>query len=461
MSRQTRPQVHYTARATWLNDPNGLIHHEGVWHLFYQSNPHGNVWGNISWGHAVSSDLLHWEEIDVALTATEEVHYFSGSCVFDRDNTSGFGRNGVAPLVAVFTEHYMEVSPRFGTQAQGLAYSLDGGHSFTPYAHNPVLSRDSSDFRDPKVSWVADFGYWLMVAVEATQNIVTFYRSDNLVDWTLLSEFGPANAKAPTWECPDLFPLHVDGTGEKKWVLVVSVNPGALYGGSGVQYFVGDFDGTTFTAPTTDSTDHRDYNWVDHGADYYAPVTFNDTPDGRRIAIGWMNNWSYAGAIPTDPWRGSMSIPRELSLVEQDGRLTLRQRPVRELDAAASTPLDITDSDGRPTVPIGGAGLIDLRVTGDATVGLGAATLTYAGGLLTLTRNDSSAINHPEHSTPQWTKVTPVSETLDLSVLVDAGSVEVSAADGRFWLTSLVDPAEEIRVTLSPGVAVERAVRVR
>lgn len=453
-----RPHVHYTARSTWLNDPNGLIHHEGRWHLFYQSNPFGDRWGNMSWGHAVSRDLLHWEELDVALLATDEIHYFSGSCVYDRHNTSGLGRDGIAPLVAVFTEHYTEASPRFGTQAQGIAYSLDGGLTFTRYQGNPVLCRGSSDFRDPKVSWVEPFGFWLMAAVEATQNIVTLYRSDNLLDWELLSEFGPANATAPTWECPDLFPLQVEDTGETKWVLIVSINPGGLYGGSSVQYFVGDFDGTTFTAPRADTSHPRDFQWLDHGADFYAPVTFNDAPDGRRVAMGWMSNWAYADSTPTKPWRGAMAIPRELSLLEENGRFVVRQRPIPELHALldeTETPVPTESRACAAVAAVFGAGVIDLVVPTDGRTALtvGAAEVRIDDGRVEVHRHPEANLP-PEFGSIQWVDIPQLGSTLDLAIVVDAGSIEVFVDHGRRTITSLAyHPANEIEVAVTSGTA--------
>ncbi len=457
MSQTARPRIHYTARSTWLNDPNGLIHRDGEWHLYYQTNPYGNAWGSLSWGHAVSRDLVFWDEQDVALRATDEVHYFSGSCVDDRANTSGLGRGGVAPLVAVFTEHYTEASSRFGTQAQGVAYSLDRGRTFTRYPGNPVLCRHSPDFRDPKVTWVEPFGYWLMTAVEATQNVVTFYRSENLLDWTLLSEFGPANATAPTWECPDLFPLVVEGTDTVKWVLIVSVNPGGLYGGSGVQYFVGEFDGVTFTAAVVDSLDPRRYHWLDHGTDFYAAVTFNDAPAGRRVAIGWMSNWAYAQVTPTSPWRGAMAIPRELRLVADGDRYLLCQQPVPELSAVMAGDAGSKSSpEGCGPTTIVGAAVFDAYLPCPSVLGIGTATLTYDAGRLTIDRSGSDdPAFHEAYVTPQWVCVESERNPLPITIVADAGSIEVFVDGGRYALSSLVFPASDmIEITTSPGVEV-------
>jgi fructan beta-fructosidase len=256
---QYRPAIHYTPQQNWMNDPNGMVFHKGVYHLYYQHNPSGNTWGNMSWGHATSTDLTHWKEQPLAIPTDDQQDIFSGSVVVDKDNTSGFGTVENPPLVAVFTSAYKDASPLKGLQAQSLAYSLDDGQTWTKYAANPVLNRNSANFRDPKVFWYdapGGGGYWVMAAVEATEHKVLLYKSANLRDWSLLSEFGPANATGGLWECPDLFPLAVDGDpANVKWVMVVNVNPGGVAGGSAGQYFVGDFDGTTFTSQTTEASD--------------------------------------------------------------------------------------------------------------------------------------------------------------------------------------------------------------
>jgi levanase len=250
-----RPAFHYTPEKNWMNDPNGMVFHKGVYHLYYQHNPSGNTWGNMSWGHATSKDLVHWEEQPLAISTDAQQDIFSGSVVVDKDNTSGFGTKENPPLIAIFTSAYKDASPHRGLQAQSLAYSLDDGQTWTQYDQNPVLDRNSANFRDPKVFWFnqpGGGGYWVMTAVEAADHKVVLYKSTNLKDWTPLSEFGPANATGGLWECPDLFPLAVDGDMNNiKWVMVVNINPGGVAGGSAGQYFVGNFDGTTFTSDTT------------------------------------------------------------------------------------------------------------------------------------------------------------------------------------------------------------------
>ncbi len=252
---QYRPAIHFSPAKNWMNDPNGMVFHKGVYHLYYQHNPSGNTWGNMSWGHATSADLVHWKEQPLAISTDEQEDVFSGSVVVDKDNSSGFGTAENPPMVAIYTSAYKDASPHRGLQAQSLAYSLDDGQTWTKYSANPVLNRNSANFRDPKVFWYSSpdgGGYWVMAAVEATDHKVLLYKSTNLKDWTALSEFGPANATGGLWECPDLFPLAVDGDPNNvKWVMVVNVNPGGVAGGSAGQYFVGSFDGTTFTSEST------------------------------------------------------------------------------------------------------------------------------------------------------------------------------------------------------------------
>ncbi|MHC2184400.1 fructan beta-fructosidase [Rathayibacter agropyri] len=250
-----RPALHYSPTQNWMNDPNGLVYYEGVYHLYYQYNPSGTRWGNMSWGHATSTDLLHWSEQPLAIPGDAESDIFSGSIVVDHANTSGFGTAENPPLVAMYTAAY-----RTGEQAQALAYSVDAGQTWTKYEGNPVIDRDSNNFRDPHMFWydggTPETSYWVVATVEAADHQVLLYKSSDLKDWTLLSTFGPANATGGIWECPDLFPLAVDGDPSNvKWVMVVNLNPGAVGGGSGGQYFVGDFDGTTFTSESTVGSD--------------------------------------------------------------------------------------------------------------------------------------------------------------------------------------------------------------
>ncbi|RZK78645.1 MAG: glycoside hydrolase family 32 protein, partial [Methylobacterium sp.] len=320
-----RPALHFTPRSNWINDPNGLVFYEGEWHLFYQYNPYGDRWGHMNWGHAVSRDLLHWTELGVAIPETE-VMAFSGSAAIDWNNTSGLGRNGRPPMVAIWTG-WTEAT---GHQAQYLSYSNDNGRTFTRFGTGPVLDIGSTEFRDPKVFWDAARKRWVMATVLANQNKVALYTSPDLKRWTKASEFGPAGKRSREWECPDLFPLPVEGGGTK-WVMIVNISADGPAGGSAGQYFVGDFDGTRFTI---DPSFGAEPQWLDRGADFYAGVTWNDTPAGRRVLIAWANDWRYARNIPTFPDRGAMSLPRELGLRRTPAGYRLVHAPAAELAQA-------------------------------------------------------------------------------------------------------------------------------
>lgn len=324
-----RPHYHFTPEKNWINDPNGLVFFRGEYHLFCQYNPFGDKWGHMSWGHAVSSDLVHWLELPVALPEADGIMIFSGSAVVDWRNTSRLGQPGQPPLIAIYTGN----RTADGRQAQCIASSTDRGRSWTKFPGNPVLDIGSDNFRDPKVFWHDPTQRWVMVVSMAVQRHIQFYGSGDLKHWNLLSEFGPAGATNGVWECPDMFPLAIEGhPGRSAWVLIVNVGSGSHAGGSGTQYFVGEFDGQTFT-PDPSSDRPVDALWADYGRDCYAAVSWSDLPktDGRRIWLGWMSNWEYASDIPTAPWRNAMTIPRELSLRETSQGLRLIQKPAREL----------------------------------------------------------------------------------------------------------------------------------
>jgi fructan beta-fructosidase len=327
---QFRPHYHFTPDRNWINDPNGLVFFRGEYHLFFQYNPFGDKWGHMSWGHAVSPDLFHWQQLPVALSEADGVMIFSGSAVVDWRNSSGFDQNGKPPLVAIYTGN----RPADGRQAQWIAWSNDRGRSWTKFSGNPVLDVDSNNFRDPKVFWHKPTQRWVMVVSMAEQRQIRFYGSSNLKQWSLLSAFGPAGATNGVWECPDLFPLTIEGNPSKTaWVLIVNVGSGSPAGGSGTQYFVGQFDGHIFNAEPAFASP-REALWADFGRDFYAAVSWSDIPksDGRRIWLGWMSNWEYAQDVPTTPWRNAMTIPRELSLRRTPNGLRLVQQPVRELE---------------------------------------------------------------------------------------------------------------------------------
>lgn len=330
-----RPNFHFSPKKGWMNDPNGLYYKDGVYHLFFQYYPDGNKWGPMHWGHAASKDLVKWEEQPVALSPDDLGYIFSGSAVLDKNNTSGFGDSKNNPVVAIYTYHNpnREKDGKIDVESQGIAYSLDNSKTWTKYASNPVLQNPGiRDFRDPKVFWDAKRQQWIMVL--AAQDRTHFYASKNLKDWTFQSEFGKEEgAHGGVWECPDLFPLKVEGTNEEKWVLIVNINPGGPNKGSAGQYFVGDFDGKTFkTDELFNQQLHKEKAaWLDWGKDNYASVSFENIPQDKRIIIGWMSNWEYAQEVPTEAWRSSMTVAREVSLKKTKDGYILRNVPVSQL----------------------------------------------------------------------------------------------------------------------------------
>jgi fructan beta-fructosidase len=331
MHEQYRPQIHFSPKEHWVNDPNGMVYYKGIYHLFFQYYPGATVWGPMHWGHATSKDLVHWEQKPTALYPDSLGYIFSGSAVVDVNNTSGFGKNGKAPLVAIFTNHDPkgEKAKRNDFQNQSIAYSLDEGNTWTKYAGNPVLKNPGIiDFRDPKVMWYEAGKKWVMTL--ATKDRVTFYSSPNLKVWKKESDFGATlGAHGGVWECPDLFPLNYNG--KKVWVLIASINPGGPNGGSATQYFLGDFDGHSFT-PNSNKT-----KWIDYGPDDYAGITWSNTGD-RKIFIGWMSNWDYADRVPTVKWRSAMTVPRELKIKEVGNDMFVASEPVKELGIIARKP---------------------------------------------------------------------------------------------------------------------------
>lgn len=330
----SRPIYHFTPPDGWLNDPNGMVYHHGEYHLFYQYHPHDLLWGPMHWGHAVSRDLVTWTHLPIALYPDELGMIFSGSGVVDDHNTAGFGTGA---MVLIFTHNHN------GREVQSLAYSHDHGRSWQKYEKNPVLEASTpvKDFRDPKVFWyerASDGGHWVMLL--AVGNHVLFYTSLDLKTWTQSGQFGPGYGSTDgVWETPELFPLHIESKAEQQWVLLVAVGDGAIAGGSGVQYFIGQFDGHTFTTPAP----QEQVLWADYGADFYAPQLWNNEPEGRRIGVAWCNNWKYARLTPADTFRGAFTVPREFSLVETAEGVRLAQRPILELQALRRNAQEWTD----------------------------------------------------------------------------------------------------------------------
>ena len=366
MNEPLRPQFHFSPEINWMNDPNGLVYHDGEYHLFHQYNPGGNTWGHMSWGHAVSPDLTHWKHLPLAIEEMDGVMAFSGCCVVDHQNSSGFGSPSNPPMVAVYTGH------GHGKQVQNLAWSNDRGRTWTVYDQNPVLDLNEKDFRDPKVFWHEPTQRWVMVVSLATQKVLVLYGSQDLKSWTELSRFGPAGViEKPNWECPDLFELPVEGEpGKKLWVLEADMGSGSVAGGSGGEYFVGTFDGRRFRTL-------QQAQWVDYGRDFYAPISWDNLPpsDGRRVWIGWFNNWETC-LVPTSPWRSCMSVPRVLGLKkvafnqEEPATYILTQKPIGELKALRERTLELDASNAAwpPTSVITSPDLDDLTFELEATL---------------------------------------------------------------------------------------------
>ncbi|WP_419874916.1 glycoside hydrolase family 32 protein [Candidatus Pristimantibacillus sp. PTI5] len=450
-----RPSYHFTPRENWLNDPNGMVFFNGEYHLFFQHHPYGTFNGPMHWGHAISSDLVRWEEQQVALKPDELGVIFSGSAVVDWKDTTGFF-DGKPGLVAIFTHHYHEPGTEHALQRQSLAYSADSGRTWVKYEGNPVLSDDRFiDFRDPKVIWHEETLKWVMIL--ACGQTVCIYTSPNLKDWEFASEFGQnIGSHDGVWECPDLFQLSVDGDSSRtKWVMIVSIGSEPEFmEGSRTQYFTGEFDGRTFVH----DEDSKRVRWLDSGRDNYAGVTWSDIPseDGRRIFIGWMSNWKYAGLTPTEGWRGAMTTPRELTLESRNGEIKLIQRPVREFSTLRKPLLSLKDS----TLADANARLAELALDSYELVcdiqtnesfslrlRTSAEQETVVGYRPDLTelfvdRTRSGKTDfHKDFSGGNPIKLTTTSPNrVELRIYVDGSSLEVFASDGEAVFTNLIFP---------------------
>jgi fructan beta-fructosidase len=438
-----RPQFHFSPREHWTNDPNGLVFFAGEYHLFFQYNPFGDVWGHMSWGHAVSRDLVHWDELPVALAEEKGVMIFTGSVVVDTTNSSGFCQGGKPCMVAVWTGHTPETATKPALQTQNIAYSNDRGRTWTKYSGNPVLNLNMSDFRDPKVFWSTQGKRWVMAVALPNDHKVLIYAAADLKNWKRLSEFGPAGATSGQWECPELFELPVDGKQETRWVLKVGLNPGALQGGSGEQYFIGHFDGERFQNENPATTTL----WTDYGKDCYCALTFNNLPKTQTpVMLGWMSNWQYARDVPTSPWRGQMTLPRRLALHNTPEGIRLMQRPVDSLTQLRGTPIPVHESMSGTGHQFQFTSIIPLGTAHEAgwKVLLKGGTFTSIGydrqkGVLFVDRTHSGDVGFSKDF-PARTEA-PLKlkgNRLQLDVVVDRDSVEVFAEGGRVTMTNLV-----------------------
>ena len=443
-----RPLFHHTPAYGWMNDPNGMFYLDGTWHLHYQYNPYGSMWGNLSWGHSTSTDLVHWQSQAPSILPDGLGLIFSGSCVVDTANTAGFGRNAV---IAIYTS-------AGSTQIQSLAYSTDGGKTFTPYKHNPIITSDR-ECRDPHMFWHAQTGRWILVLAAALEKEMWIYSSPDLIHWTKESAFGKGyGAQDGVWECPDLFELPVpDEPGRTKWVLLCNLNPGGKFGGSATQYFVGDFDGKTFTCDSKPEVT----KWMDWGKDHYAAVSWSNAPAGRRTVIAWMSNWQYANGVPTKQFRSANSLPRELSLYDGgDGQLYLACTPSPEVDALrAGSPAAYSFTARQKPVtrklPTANDGICEIELllgTGNASQVY--ITLANAQGEQVVMTYDTKAHTFSMDRTKSGltdfsvdfpavtTAPAPQGSLQRLRLFIDRCSIEAFEGAGRFAMTNLVFPSQ-------------------
>ncbi|MEQ8242851.1 glycoside hydrolase family 32 protein [Fulvivirga sp.] len=445
---QHRLQFHFSPEAHWMNDPNGMFYYEGEYHLFYQYYPDSTVWGPMHWGHAVSTDMVIWEHLPVALYPDDLGYIFSGSVVVDKNNTSGLGTAENPPLVAIFTYHQpeMEKAGKIDYQYQGIAYSTDKGRTWTKYENNPVLPNPGiKDFRDPKVFWYEEGQKWVMSL--AVLDHITFYSSPDLKSWTKESDFGfELGGHGGVWECPDLIRMG------DKWVLLVSINPGGPNGGSATQYFIGDFDGKTFT-PQDQET-----RWIDMGRDNYAGVTWSNVPeeDGRILFLGWMSNWNYAQVVPTEKWRSAMTVARTFELKAMEGKHILASYPVKELEKLRGESIAVNASGSSMDLMKDGYQLADMDLTitsegealGDFELQLyndqnDTLKFGYSAERGAFYINRDTAGNNDFSEEFNGDQLAPYdldAKEMPLRVLMDVGSVEIFVNGGELVMTSLYFP---------------------
>ena len=468
-----RPLFHHTPLYGWMNDPNGMFYKDGKWHLYYQWNPYGSKWQNMTWGHSSSADLVHWTPEPVAIEPNGLGSVFSGSAAVDRHNTLGFGTDAVIAMYTSAGE----------SQTQSLAHSTDGGTSFEIFKANPVISLDS-EARDPNFFFNEATGEWNLVLAHALEHEVLVFASKDLKKWHLNSAFGKVGAQEGVWECPDLFPLTIDG--KTKWVMLVNLNPGGPFGGSAIQYFTGDFDGTTFT-PDLDSDGTVPTKWLDFGKDNYAVVSWSDAPDNRRTIIGWMSNWQYAAEVPTTQFRSANTLPRELSLFRNtDGQVYVASVPSPEIEAIVGAPAVKLKSAtiGHPgrvfSLPTQNDGICKISLEIDARKAQSVelvlknsyseipqakptledkVVMTYdpSQEIFVFDRTESG-IDNFSLDFPATTVAPTFSDSgkLKLDIYIDRSSIEVFGNDGRFAATNLVfpnHPYDSLEISASKGYA--------
>lgn len=421
---QYRPLYHHTPAYGWMNDPNGMFFKDGVWHLYFQHNPYGSQWENMTWGHSTSTDLIHWTFQGDPVQPDAWGSIFSGSSVVDKNNTAGFGENAIVALYTSAGEN----------QTQSMAYSTDNGKTFTKYDGNPIITSNVPDFRDPHMFWNEDVKKWNMILAAGQQ--MNIYSSDNLKDWKFESSFGAEyGSHGGVWECPDLMKMKVRGTDKEKWMLVCNINPGGPSGGSATQYFVGDFDGHKFTCESKPEVT----KWMDYGKDHYATVTFDNAPNGRHVALAWMSNWQYANQVPTLQYRSANSIPRDLGLFEYKGNTYCSVTPSEEITAARSK---------KPSKSLSEACEMVVNLKGDATITLSNSkgekvVMTYKAKDETFSMDRTLSGKTDFSSDFAAITTAPVYGKMNkLRIFIDKSSIEVFDNDGKMAMTNLVFPTK-------------------
>lgn len=421
---QYRPLYHHTPAYGWMNDPNGMFFKDGVWHLYFQHNPYGSQWENMTWGHSTSTDLIHWTFQGDPVQPDAWGSIFSGSSVVDKNNTAGFGENAIVALYTSAGEN----------QTQSMAYSTDNGKTFTKYDGNPIITSNVPDFRDPHMFWNEDIKKWNMILAAGQQ--MNIYSSDNLKDWKFESSFGAEyGSHGGVWECPDLMKMKVSGTDKEKWMLVCNINPGGPSGGSATQYFVGDFDGHKFTCESKPEVT----KWMDYGKDHYATVTFDNAPNGRHVALAWMSNWQYANQVPTLQYRSANSIPRDLGLFEYKGNTYCSVTPSEEITAARSK---------KPSKSLSEACEMVVNLKGDATITLSNSkgekvVMTYKAKDETFSMDRTLSGKTDFSSDFAAITTAPVYGKMNkLRIFIDKSSIEVFDNDGKMAMTNLVFPTK-------------------
>ncbi|MCB9201746.1 MAG: glycoside hydrolase family 32 protein [Flavobacteriales bacterium] len=440
-----RPQFHYTPKNNWMNDPNGLVYYDSTYHMFYQYHPNSSVWGPMHWGHATSKDLIHWKEESIALYPDSLGKIFSGSAIVDKNNTAGFGKNA---MVAVFTHHSdsLWIKGYRNTEVQSLAYSLDNGLNWKKYKNNPVIANSNEkDFRDPKVFWNEDKKIWNMVL--SVGDRVKIFASDDLIDWKFKSDFKPKNDlnNLGVWECPDLFKMNYQG--KEKWVLIISHGNNTPNGGSGTRYFIGNFDGETFT-------NEQASTWLDLGFDYYAGITFSNVPENKKILIAWMSNWLYAQKTPTEVWRSAMTLPREL-LLDYDNTAHiyfLRQNIVNQFQEIKTKIKEyknvrlpfrkenhnLMESD----ISFDSKGGDDIEITFSNELGE-SISLGITNNIFFFDRRKSGITDFDEKFSAEIQRI-PLNDNIHkFQIVLDKSSCEILLNDGKYSITNLIFPTNK------------------